>query len=113
VAFFGWTAALGKILTHDNLRKQHIVVIDWCCMCKKSGESADHLLLHCEVAGALWNYIFKLFGLEWVILRQILDLLTNWGGLFGCDLINGSMEAGHVVLNVVYLEGEKCTHMRM
>jgi hypothetical protein len=34
VAFFGWTASLGKILTHDNLRKRGIVVVEWCCMCK-------------------------------------------------------------------------------
>jgi hypothetical protein len=53
VAFFGWTMALGKILTHDNLRKRNIVVVDWCYMCKKNSESVDHLLLHCEVASAL------------------------------------------------------------
>jgi hypothetical protein len=45
-----WTVALGKILTHDNLRRHHIVVVEWCCMCKKNGESIDHLLLHCGVA---------------------------------------------------------------
>ena len=50
VAFFGWNAALGKILTHDNLRKRSIVVVEQCCMCKKNGESIDHLLIHCEVA---------------------------------------------------------------
>jgi hypothetical protein len=27
----------------DNLRKRNIVVVEWCCMCKKSGESIDHL----------------------------------------------------------------------
>jgi hypothetical protein len=27
VAFFVWTAALEKILTHDNLRRHHIVVL--------------------------------------------------------------------------------------
>jgi hypothetical protein len=50
VAFFVWTAALGKILTHDNLRRRGIVVVEWCVMCKKHGESVDHLLLHCDVA---------------------------------------------------------------
>jgi hypothetical protein len=50
VSFFVWTAALGKILTHYNLRRRHIVVVKWCCMCKKNGESIDHLLLHCNVA---------------------------------------------------------------
>jgi hypothetical protein len=29
------------------------VVVEWCCMCKKSGESIDHLMLHCEVAREL------------------------------------------------------------
>jgi hypothetical protein len=50
VAFFVWTAALGKILTHDNLLRRGIVVVEWCVMCKKHGESVDHLLLHCDVA---------------------------------------------------------------
>jgi hypothetical protein len=34
VAFFVWLTTLGKILTHDNLRKRNVVVIEWCCMCK-------------------------------------------------------------------------------
>jgi hypothetical protein len=46
----GWTAALGKILMHDTLRRRNIVVVEWCCMCKKSGESIGHLLFHCDVA---------------------------------------------------------------
>ena len=44
VAFFVWTAALGHILTIDNLRKRHVIVIDWCYMCKVYGESIAHLL---------------------------------------------------------------------
>jgi hypothetical protein len=32
------TAVLGKILTMDNLRKKHIIVTEWCYICKKNGE---------------------------------------------------------------------------
>jgi len=67
VAFFVWSTTLGKILTHDNLCKRNIVVIEWCCMCKKNGESIDHLLLHCKVVRDLWSYILVLFGVEWVM----------------------------------------------
>jgi hypothetical protein len=51
-AFFAWSATLGKIFTLDNLKK-HVIVMDRCCMCKRDGESVDHLLLHCDVASAL------------------------------------------------------------
>jgi hypothetical protein len=86
VAFFGWNAALGKILTHDNLRKRRIIVVEWCCMCKKNGESVDHLLIHCEVATYLWHYVFTLFGVEWVMPQKVIDLFACWSQGGGRDL---------------------------
>jgi hypothetical protein len=47
--FFAWLAVLGKILIMHNLRKRHVLVIDWCYMCKMSGDIVDHLLHHCEI----------------------------------------------------------------
>ena len=75
---FVWSAALGKILTLDNLRKRHFIVVNWCCMCKRSEEIVDHLLLHCEVALALWFAIFSRFGLAWVMPKRVLGLLACW-----------------------------------
>ena len=46
IAFFSWTAALGKILTLENLWYKGVAVVDQCYMCKKSGESMNHLLLY-------------------------------------------------------------------
>ena len=80
MTFFVWTAALEKILTMDNLRKRNVVVVEWCCLCKKSGESIDHLLLHCEVACDLWVSIYNLFGVVRVMPRRVIDILNNWGG---------------------------------
>jgi hypothetical protein len=56
-----------------NLKKRHIVVIDWCCMCKRDG-----LLLHCEVVCALWSTFLSRFGLSWVIPRRVASLLVDW-----------------------------------
>jgi hypothetical protein len=58
-AFFAWLAALGKILTVDNLKKRHVIIVYISCLCKRNGESMDYLLLHCDVASALWNTIFN------------------------------------------------------
>ena len=79
MAFFVWAAALGRILTTDNLRRHHVIVLDWCCMCKKSGENILHLLMHCLVARKVWNFIFSIFGIQWVMPCGVLDLLSCWG----------------------------------
>jgi len=59
------------------------VVVEWCCMHKKNGEFIDHLLLDCDVARVVWSYFYSLFGVEWVMPRSMLDLLSGWGTLLG------------------------------
>lgn len=66
--------------------KRHIIVIYWCCLCKKSGVSIDHLLLHCEWASALWNSIFGLFGLVWAMPHRVRYPLAYWRGKCGNPL---------------------------
>ena len=78
VAFFSWTAALGKILSTGNLRKRGIKVLDQCCMCKKDGESVDHLLLHCPIAYELWTMVFCLFGIEWIMPKRVINMFAAW-----------------------------------
>uniref|UniRef100_A0A2N9F8F9 Reverse transcriptase zinc-binding domain-containing protein n=1 Tax=Fagus sylvatica TaxID=28930 RepID=A0A2N9F8F9_FAGSY len=103
VAFFSWTAASGKILTLDNLRRHGIILASWCCMCKADGESIDHLLLHCPYAKELWDMIFVLFGIHWVMPKQVIEVLLlarEYGETpESCDL-----EGHSTLLDVVYLE---------
>lgn len=56
-------------------------------MYKKSGVSIDHLLLHCDVAKELWSYILTFFGVEWVMPRQVIDLLYSSGCSVGCGTV--------------------------
>jgi len=60
----------------------------WCVMCKKHGESVDHLLLHCDVARVVWSSFYSLFGVEWVRSSSVLDLLNGCGTLLGCGPVN-------------------------
>ena len=83
VNFFVWTVTLGKILTLDNLRKRGIIVVEWCCMCKQSGESINHLLLHCEAARALWSVVLTLFDITWVMSGGVAALSVCWHGQRG------------------------------
>ena len=62
-----WTTALCKILTLDNLWNIGVTILDWCYMCERSEESANHLLLHCPIALELWSMVWALFGLLWVV----------------------------------------------
>ena len=61
IACSTWTTTEGKILTMDNLRVQGLFVVDWCSMCKQSGESGDHLLLHCCFVYDIWSMVFGMF----------------------------------------------------
>jgi hypothetical protein len=36
----------------------------------------DHLLLHCDVAHALWSTIFNRVGRSWVMHKQVVDLFA-------------------------------------
>jgi hypothetical protein len=51
----------------DIPRKRAVLVVDYCCMCKRSEESVDHLMLHYEIVRALCNAIFNHGGLAWVM----------------------------------------------
>lgn len=95
-SFFVWTASLGKIFILDNLRKCRLIVLDWCYTCKKSGESENHLLLHCAVAMSLWNDMSRAsFGDTtkgcWIFgqLASPPESLSNWSCMD--DDINLSM----------------------
>ena len=78
VALFSWTTALGKILTTDNLQNRHIVVLDWCYMCKRCGELVDRFLLHYPIAYELWAMVFCLFGIHWIMPYKVVELLASW-----------------------------------
>lgn len=65
----------GVILTVGNFIKYGMIVVDWCYMCKCSGETMDHLLQHCTIAMAS---TFMLFGAKWIVPISIQELLQCW-----------------------------------
>ena len=106
VAFFVWTAVWGRILTCDNLRRRGMVIFGWCCLCRCSGETVDHFLLHCPMSCQIWSFVFKLFGVDWVMSGCVLDQLACWRNWFG----KHSSKVYNLVPSCVmwsFMEGEK------
>jgi hypothetical protein len=62
--FFTWSAALSKILIMDNLKKQHVIMVDKSYICNRNGEYVNLLLLHCDMAYAIWIDFFSCSGLS-------------------------------------------------
>ena len=95
-------------LTYDNLRKRGYILTSWCCMCCCGGETADHLLLHCSVAAALWSWVFQSFGVQWVISgnRFLAVQLVEWVR----EALFGYLEYGAYLFDVDYLEGTQSTY---
>jgi hypothetical protein len=76
-AFFTWSATLGKIITFDNLRWWHDIVMDICCMCKRNKELVDHLFI------VMWLllfgvFFFNCFGMSWVMCIRVIYLYDCW-----------------------------------
>ena len=56
------------------------MLVNRCCLCKAAGESVDHLLIHCLWAKELWDTVLSLFGVSWVMPRQVRELIDCWQG---------------------------------
>ena len=41
------------------------------------------LLLHCVFSFAMWGYVFRLFGVNWVLPHTVFDLMVGWRNWLG------------------------------
>ena len=56
-----------RILTCDYLIKKSFYFFGWCSIFRQySGETLNHLLIHCDVGFALWNFVLRAFEIQWV-----------------------------------------------
>ena len=53
-----------------------------CFLCLSEVETMDHLLLHCVKTRVLWNLVFSLFGMAWVLSCSVKETLLGWHGAF-------------------------------
>ena len=82
ISFFAWEATWAKILILDQLKKRGWRIPNRCYLCKEEEETSDHILIHCSKARLLWQLIFALFGIQWVLSCSIREVLLSWHGSF-------------------------------
>ena len=80
VSFFAWEASWGKVLTLDQLKKRGRALANRCFLCCEEEESIDHIPMHCSKARVLWELLFALFGVTWVLPFSVRDTLIEWKG---------------------------------
>lgn len=66
------------------MRHKNTILVNWCCMSKVIGESVDYLFLHFSMARELWDTVFSLFGIHWVMSRRVVDFFACLQGRMGC-----------------------------
>jgi hypothetical protein len=109
IAFFTWTVALSKLLTIDNLQKQGLTLVNWCCLCKKSEETINHIFICCEFTSEIWYLVLTLFGVSWVMPCNILELLHCWKTQGRKQSKEAIWKSHPYFTNVKHLERKKST----
>ncbi|RVW72100.1 Rhodanese-like domain-containing protein 8, chloroplastic [Vitis vinifera] len=82
VCFFAWEATWGKVLTLNRLQIRGVQLPNCCFLCGCEEENVNHILLHCIVTRALWDIIFGLLDIKWVLPETVKEALTSWRGSF-------------------------------
>ena len=54
----------------ENLIKVGFSMVSRCGMCCCSGETMNHLLICCSIDFELWIFIFRIFGVQWVLPKK-------------------------------------------
>ena len=51
-------------------------------LCCSEEELIDHILIHCTMARVLWELLFAIFGVTWVLPLSIRETFIGWHGSF-------------------------------
>ncbi|WMV57703.1 hypothetical protein MTR67_051088, partial [Solanum verrucosum] len=78
VKCFTWLIIRKACLTHEILRKKRKIILPWCSLCGKTGETNSHLFLHCTFTAEIWSMFLNYLEVKWTMPEHTADLLSCW-----------------------------------
>ncbi|WMV10976.1 hypothetical protein MTR67_004361 [Solanum verrucosum] len=79
VKCFTWQVVKRACLTHHEvLQKKGRVVVTRYFLCNGTGETNNHLFLHCKFTTQLWNLFLSFTKTEWTMREHTADLMSFW-----------------------------------
>ena len=76
-------------------------------MCKEEEEMVNHILLYCLKADYLWQLIYALFGVQWVMHSSVRGALLSWHRSFVGQKRKKGLEDCSIVFVLNNLMGEE------
>ncbi|RHN59920.1 putative reverse transcriptase zinc-binding domain-containing protein [Medicago truncatula] len=97
VVLFAWRLLRDRLPTKDNLIRRHVMGIDdqFCVGCGEV-ETSSHLFLHCNLFGAIWNYIFRWIGVSSVLPGDVISLFNQF------NFFGGAANSRKALLQVIW-----------
>ena len=80
--FFAWEASWWKVLTSYQLKRRGWTLANRFFFCLAKEESTNHILIHCMKTRVLWELLFAIFGVIWVLPCLVRETLLGWYGSF-------------------------------
>ena len=84
---FVWTTAWDNILT-VTIWEVGLLLLWTGVSCAIVVGRLDHLVCHCEKAHQLWCFVFRSFGVSWVLPSMVSDILFGWWNWLGKHLLD-------------------------
>ena len=102
-----WEATWGKTLTLNLIQKRGWTLANRCFMCLEKEETIDYLLLHCSKTKVLWDLLFNLFRVSWVLPSSVRETFLSWHGSFVGKKRKKVWKAAPLYIFLDNLKGEK------
>ena len=68
--------------TLNLIQKRGWALANRCFLCHEKEETIDRLLLHCTKTRVIWDLLFTLFRVSWVLPSSVRETLLSWHGSF-------------------------------